>query len=233
VRHVTRSKTNLPRSSKKEPLAEGLQIVPTGPSGLRLWSRMKDEQIVEYARKVMKENRITGNGELRKVDRGLDDVLRRRGLLDEVGFEEKRVSWEGMSNEELVGLARKVMKELEITGRSELKSSDVKLYSALQRRELLDEVGFEEKYRSWKDITDEEVVEVAREVMEEKEITGRYELEKADRGLYQILQRRGLRDRAFAKIDQQRNDQARDAVIDALEAFGPANDNDSAEDDVA
>jgi hypothetical protein len=58
-------------------------------------------------------------------------------------------------------------------------------------------------------------------------------LEKADRGLYQILRKKGLLDRAFAQIDQQKEDRARDAVIDALEAFGAANDNSKLEDDVA
>ena len=38
--------------SKKEPLAEGLQFtVPTDSAGRRLWSRMRNEEIVELAKK--------------------------------------------------------------------------------------------------------------------------------------------------------------------------------------
>ena len=42
---------------------------------------------------------------------------------------------------------------------------------------------------------------------------------KADCGLYGVLRERGLLDCTFARVEQQRNDKARDAVIDALTKF--------------
>ncbi len=54
-------------------------------------------------------------------------LLQRRGLLDEVEFEEKRRkerSWKDMSDEEVVGLAKKLMLENKITTRSELLRAD-------------------------------------------------------------------------------------------------------------
>ncbi|MBU0526840.1 hypothetical protein KKE92_00005, partial [Candidatus Micrarchaeota archaeon] len=81
---------------KKKTLAEGLQIaVPTDSAGRRMWSRMSDEEVVEYARKVMRENKINTRGELQKADSGLHGILKRRGLLGKIKFEEKQKSWKG------------------------------------------------------------------------------------------------------------------------------------------
>jgi len=284
---------------KQEPLAEGLQItVPTDSAGRRLWRKMTDEQIVEYAakwkkkkgitereelrktdnglyhilckrglldeigfekkqrekrswanmsdeeivnyaRKVIEENRISLKGELRDVDSGLYVALRKRGLLDEVGFEEKEVGkrlWKKMSDEEVVGYAKKVMEEYAIARKGELQALDHALYEVLRQRGLLDEVGFvgkkQRKTRLWRKMSDDEIIEFARRFMKQNEISKRKDLYGADDGLYTVLRKRSLLDRAFAHLDQQKDDQARDAVIDALEAFA-ANDNNSAEDDVA
>ncbi len=201
----------------------------------RSWISMNNDKIVEFARRVMNEKKISGRGELEKADLGLYNILRKRGLLDEVGFEEKIRFWKDVSDEEIIELTKKVILEKGISRRHELEKADRGLYNILKKRGLLEDVGFDEKrgeLRSWKDMDDEEIVEFARKRMEEKEITRRIDLDKADGGLYGILKRRKLVDRAFAHIDQQQKDTARDAVIDALEAFA-ANDNDSAEDDVA
>ncbi|MBU1681905.1 hypothetical protein KKE38_03730 [Candidatus Micrarchaeota archaeon] len=127
-----------------------------------------------------------------------------------------------MSDEEIVEVARKFIEKNEITKRSELKDIDQGLYQILRERKLLDEVGFEAKKRQkriWIDMTDEEVVEFAQKFIEENEITGRGELENADRGLYKVLMKRGLLDCTFARMEQQRDNSARDAVIDALTKF--------------
>ena len=237
MRHVTRSKTNVPKSSKKEPLAEGLQIaIPTGPKGSRLWSKLTDEQIVEFAKKLMKKHEITGKKELENADRRLYQVLRERKLLGKVGFEEKNRSWKKMSDEEILEYAKKVMRKKRIREKGEFRNADYRTYAVLERRKLLGKIDFERKInekRSWKKMSDNDIVELARKVIQENRITTRRDLEKADSGLCKVLRKRKLLDRAFAQLDQQIEDDARDAVIDALEAFGAANDNNSAEDDVA
>ena len=68
-------------------------------------------------------------------------------------------------------------------------------------------------------MSDEEIVEYTSKVIEEKEVSGRNELDTVDSGLYEILRQRGLLDRAFARMEQQRDNSARDAVIDALTKF--------------
>ncbi len=201
----------------------------------RSWADMDNEEIIELARRVMKEKNISGRGELENADPGVYTVLRTRGLLNKVGFEEKVRSWIGMSDEEIIELIRKNILERGITGRYELAHADRGLYNISKKRGLLDEIGFAQKRRkgrTWKDMSDDEIVEFARKRMEEKGITGRNDLDKADSGVYSILKRRKLLDRVFAQLDQKREESARQDVIDALDAFA-ANDNNSAEDDVA
>jgi len=78
----------------------------------------------------------------------------------------------------------------------------------------------------------DELVGFAQKVIEKKEITNRIGLRREEKTLYEALRRKGLLDRVFAHIERQADDRARQDVIDALEAFA-ANDNNSAEDDVA
>ncbi len=201
----------------------------------RSWKEMNDEEIVEFARKVMKERRITRKNEMEREDSGLYEVLRTSRLLDKVGFEEKSRSWKGMSDEEIVEFTRHIIKEKYIDTRSKLQRAYPGLFFVLKRRGLLDQVGFVDKrrrQRSWKGMSDEEIVEFASQVIQEKAITKACELDEADSGLYSILRRRKLIDSVFAYLEKQRDDRARDAVMDALESFA-ANDNNSAEDDVA
>ncbi|MFH1685198.1 MAG: hypothetical protein ABH983_02730 [Candidatus Micrarchaeota archaeon] len=199
----------------------------------KLWKDISDDEIVEFAKKVMEENVVSGRTELKKADTGLYEVLRIRGLLGKVGFEEKQRSWKVMSEKKIIMFTKEIMKENEISSRTGLIKVDSGLYRVLRIRGLLGKVGFEEKKRSWENLSNEDIVELAKKVIKEKGITERNELINADRGLYKVLYERGLVDRAFANIDQQRNDRSRNAVIDALEAFGATNDNNLAEDDVA
>ncbi|MBU0527507.1 hypothetical protein KKE92_03440 [Candidatus Micrarchaeota archaeon] len=191
----------------------------------RSWIGMSDEELVEFTRNVMEEKVISGRKELEKADSGLYGVLRRRILLDEVGFEEKhrkKRSWENMNDDEIVEFARNLIGEKDITGRHELEKVDPGLYKVLWKRGLLGNVGFEEKQgkkRPWSKMSDEKIIEFAMKLIREKEISGRGELNKTDSGLYRVLIKRELLDWVFARADQQRDDLARDAVIDALEEF--------------
>jgi len=165
---------------------------------------------------------------LKKNDRGVYLALGERGLFGQVGFGKKQRKarlWKEMSDEEIVGFARKLMKEKDICTRRDLHHEDPGLYAILRKRDLSTKIEFKRGKRSWAVLNDREVIEIARKVIEEKEINRRSELENADSGLYSVLLRRDLVDLAFAGRDQQKNEEARDAVIDALEAFSTAEDN--------
>ena len=68
-------------------------------------------------------------------------------------------------------------------------------------------------------MSNEEIVNFAEEVVKKKKITGRGKLAKVDSGLYEALRERKLLGRVFAPLEQQKDDCARDAVIDALTEF--------------
>ncbi len=155
---------------------------------------MSDEQVVLLAKRIMKENGTSRKSELEAFDSGLYQTLKKRDLIDEIGFEEKRRSWKSMSDEEVLDHAKKLMREMNINGRTELKNADPGLYEILGERELLSRCGFDEKRKSWLDMSDGEIVEFARKVMEKNKINGRKELEAVDLRLYVALQRRGLLD---------------------------------------
>ncbi|MBU0528044.1 hypothetical protein KKE92_06180 [Candidatus Micrarchaeota archaeon] len=258
------------------------------------WTSMDNEELVKYSKKLLEEFGISGKTKFRTEFSGLSKALERRGLLEELGFEEKQRDWSILRDEEIVRIAKKFMKERGIAGKTDLHLEYDRLWQVLNRRKLVDLVGFETKRRNWASMSNEEIVELARKVMEEKKILrvsafekadpgllsvlakrsllnsvgfefrrdpsrrwssmcdetlftfaqeyvfwhqiktrcGKGGLEETDVGLYSALRRRKLLDRVFFMVDKQKDDQARQDVIDALEAFA-ANDNDSEEDDVA
>ncbi|MBU0528047.1 hypothetical protein KKE92_06195 [Candidatus Micrarchaeota archaeon] len=202
----------------------------------RSWKDMSNERIIGFAKRLMKEKKATTPKDLKKIDSRLLDTIYRRGLRDKVGFKGrggKTRAWSRIDDDEILGLAKRLVEEKGMVWKEELRKADSGLYMILWKRGLLDEVGIEEKQRPWRKMSDEEIICHTRKVMKENAITRRNELKDFDSGLYSILMRRKLINRTFLHTDQQQKDKARDAVIDALEAFGAANDNDSAEDEVA
>jgi len=198
----------------------------------RPWKDVSDEELIEVAEKIMEKEGINSRVELKKADCGVYEALRKRNLLGEIGFDYKQRSWDGICDEELLRFAKRFVKRKNISGRHELEKRDGGLYKVLLIRGLIDEIEFEQRQRSWNDMTFDEIIEFARATIKEYMVDSRSELQGMDCGLYEALRKRGLLDRAFAQLDQQKDDQARDAIIDALDAFA-ANDNASAEDDVA
>ncbi|MBU0533063.1 hypothetical protein KKB44_06240 [Candidatus Micrarchaeota archaeon] len=187
--------------------------------GKRNWKAMTNDEVVEHTKKFVEEKKMSGRFELEKADTGLYDVLRKRGLLDEVGFEEKYRDWASMSDEEIVGYVRKLMEEKGINGRRELNKADSGLYSILKRRKLLNDIGFEEKQRNWASMSNDEIVEYAKGFMREERIKKRRKLRNANNGLYSALWRRKLLDRVFSSIDQSRRREAILQVVEAMEEF--------------
>ena len=161
----------------------------------RNWTSKSNDEIVDFTERFMAKRGITKRGELQKTDPGLYDVLRNRNLLDRIGFAGRRREWGSISDDEIVELARKVMKERGITKSKELEKTNLSVYHILQRRKLLDRVSFDERKRKWGSMSDDEIVELARTVMKERGITKKWELKKADPGLYTTLYKRKLTDR--------------------------------------
>jgi hypothetical protein len=177
------------RVAAVEPLAEG--IVPLDSRGRR-WSELGDEELIEHAKRFMKENGIRGKGKLQQVDGSLYATLGKRGVMDAVGFDKKKRQWKAMNDEELVQFAKTMLMKRGISGKTALKNADLGLYNALRERRLFRALGFKDKHRDWGAKSDGELLDFAKKIMDEKGIDGREGLRKADSGLHCVLARRGL-----------------------------------------
>jgi hypothetical protein len=192
---------------------------------LRDWASMNDEELVGFAKRFIDEKKITGRKELEKADKGLYRALRNRGLIERIGLENSNVEhrkWALMEDGELVGFAKRFIEDKKITGRKELEKADLGLYNVLRRRKLVEVVRLENsniEHRTWTSMTDGELVEVARKFIDERGITGRSELEKADRGLYQALRKRKLIDAVFAPLEQKKRDEMIGQLADAVDVY--------------
>jgi len=156
----------------------------------RRWAT--DNELLEYARKMIEERGIKSEGGLKKADRGVHAVLRKRNLLDSLDFEERRKNRKWGTDEEVLDYAQRLIREKGITNRNGLSIADQSLYALLMKRKLIDSLGLEEKeeHRSWG--SDGEVLRFARALIEERGIRTRSGLCDADAGLYSVLRAREL-----------------------------------------
>ena len=140
---------------------------------------------------------VSGSKELdvRKKTRDPKREVQNIGLLVEGAIplnKHGQKNWLSLSDNQLLQHARDFMKEKGISGRSQLQKADNGLYESLRTRKLLAKIDFEDKHRDWFSLGDDELIQYAREFMKKKEITGKYELENVDCGLYEVLRRRKL-----------------------------------------
>ncbi len=89
MRQIPKDKRTEPARSSREPLGEGPQNDAPVSKRTMFLSSMSDEDIISVARKVMKEKRLHTRAELRKYNPIVYEAVKRRGLVSEVGFEDK------------------------------------------------------------------------------------------------------------------------------------------------
>jgi len=205
---------------RKRTLLEQVGFVP-----LHKWYLLSDVELVTHVREFMRINNISGRTRLFKVNGGLYNVLRKRNLLDEVGFGEKRMkqrSWASMSNPQLVEFALEYMEEKRITGRKQLENADPRLYDALRRRNLLDKISSKKKRRDpreWSSMTGSQIIMYARDLIADNGIKGRTQLSKFDTGLYEALRKKNLLDHLFPAPAKQSESELLAQLKDAVELY--------------
>ena len=138
--------------------------------------------------------------------------------LTQVSKKRKQRKWG--SDEEVLAHARRFIEEKGMRSGYGLQKADPGLYAVLSRRGLLEQVAEKKEQRKWG--TNNEVLAYARKFVEERGIRSRKELEKADEGLYTVLRKRRLLDRAFADIESAQHRDAVEGVLGAMETFGDA-----------
>jgi hypothetical protein len=165
----------------------------------RAWSTYSDDDFVEYAQRTVDGKGIVSKIDLMQKDGGLYGTLIRRKLINRVRFRKMqgrkpRNYYSGMSDDELVACAEDIVKDEGIEYLSHLRRHPA-LLGALYKRGLTGRLKFRKtvrKQRGWADMSDEEVLEQARDLVKRKGITGRSELKKEDDGLATVLYQRKL-----------------------------------------
>jgi hypothetical protein len=185
----------------------------------RNWAAMSDEELIAFAVKFVGEKKIRSRKGLEKGNLILYAALVRRKLVNEIRFEEEVRDWTALSDSDIVAYARSVIALKGIKSRSRLQAEDSGLMKVLRIRKLLDEVGLEKSIRDWAAMSDDELVAFAKKLLKEKGICSRYRLGCEDLGLYCVLGKRKLRDRVFADIEKDKNIDAVQQVVDALQEF--------------
>lgn len=189
----------------------------------RDWALMSDQDLVAFAKGFVEKNGISKRADLEETDQGLYQILKKRRLLERVGFRvEKRDlrDWASMDDDELVAFARKVVEEKGICKRNELHMDNNGLYKALWRRKLLDEIGLEKKEtRRWDTMGDEELISIAQKAIVEEGIRSRHGLRKQDNRLFLVLRRRALLGSVFCDIKCSDREEAIQQVMEGLQEF--------------
>ncbi len=188
------AKYKLPRPAlAREPVAEG--VIPLKENGRRDWESAGDDEVLAYARQLISGKGISRKIDLENEDPALCHILRKRNLLDRLGFVPLFRKWG--TDEEILSEARKLLAEGEIRKPSQLRKKDPRLYSALSGRGLIKAAGFPEmrKSKPWgvfKKMSDEEIIAHADRVLSENKLTNAKGLRDFDSGLYTTLSSRRL-----------------------------------------
>ncbi|MFH0885329.1 MAG: hypothetical protein V1861_06485 [Candidatus Micrarchaeota archaeon] len=202
----------------RTPILESM--VPLDWQGRRDWKMLGDKELVAHANLKRAGDGITSKKELRKADKGLYEILRRRKQLDGLGLENRFRDWARMGDAELAAYAKTFIAGERINGRGELSKSSPMLYDILRRRELLESVGLVRKRSDWMGMGSAGLVAYAEGFIAERGIRGKKGLEKEYGGLYMALKRRKLLDAVFSDSESSKHAEAVEGVLDALESFG-------------
>jgi hypothetical protein len=172
------------------------------------YSKMSDQELIEYADNFCKDNNITKRKKLINYDESLYQLLRKRKLLDSVFGPVKskpRDFYTKMSKEELIEYAQDFIKENKIKKRIELESKNKGLYHVLSGRELLDSIfgSLESKPPGfYSKMSDQELIKYADNFCEKNEITKRIELVEKNGGLHNALFKSKLLDSVFGLLER-------------------------------
>lgn len=180
------------------PISES--IVPLEPGGRRKWRALNDEELVSYAQCFVNMHGLRRRIELRRADEGLLSSLDDRGLIGRIDFEDRRRDWKSRSDEEILAMVKEFVERNDIKSKMDLKKADQGMHQILCVRGILEKVGLAGSIRSWASVDNSEIIEIAKELIEERGIEGRKELGEADMGLYLILLKRGLIDEVGLKV---------------------------------
>lgn len=192
---VRREASGLYGSLKRRKLLNWVNFGETHGRPRGFFKRMGDDELVEYAQRIVGGEGIRSRKKLSLVDNGLYGTLLKRNLENRVKFPADERVWSRHSPEGLVAYAQRIVDERGITRRVALQRADNALYQALRIRKLIDRLTFKEGRGKWASLEERALVAFAQGFVDENRLKNRYRLEKAASGLYHALLKRKLMER--------------------------------------
>lgn len=200
------------------PLADEIQgYRPRG-----FFDGLNDIELLLYAHSLIERKGIVKKTELKMADSTLHGVLYKRKLMHKLRFRARRVNrrWAVVGDDALIAKAEKTIKEGDIRSRKGSREKDEGLYRILLARVLLERLGLGWGQRDWTKKSDMEIIAEAGKAVEEHGLENPRALQKADKGLYEALRRRGLLTEAFTRIEEKSMEgQVLDQLSDAVEVY--------------
>lgn len=163
-----------------------------------LWPLFDNEQLVRYAQRLVDKRGIEHEVRLKERVPGLHRALRRRELLDKIVFVQRTGSapnWRQCTDRELVDHCQQFVDDKGLKRRNELRRADMDLYRQMHERKLLERVTFQGRRAprtNWSRYSDDELVALAQDLINAKEINTWTGLEREVRGLCGVLRSRVL-----------------------------------------
>jgi hypothetical protein len=158
----------------------------------RQLSKMSNAQLIKLAKKQMQEQGIITRTKLYRYDLPLHSELKRRNLLNLLGFKEMRKNWSQMNEDELLTYAQNYIKKHKIRFATELTKKNNSLSLALYRRGLLCRIGFEKAHMDWSSFTNQDLIDYAQKFVDQNDICNITTLKKINVKLHDVLSRRNL-----------------------------------------
>jgi len=223
MRQVYRQMEEAPGRKAREPLAES--HVRRSPN---FFTKMSDEELISYAKKLIKEKKVKIRSELENVDGGLYSVLCKRRLMGRIdlALKTRYGLFRNMNDADLMTYVKDVIQNNGIKTRKELEKLDGSIYRIVRERGLLDRIGLEMCVRGngfFGEMSDEQLVEYARGVIRANKAKTITELYGADRSLYNVLVKRGLIEKLGLEPGKRPNgffkNMNDDGLIDYAKAF--------------
>jgi hypothetical protein len=191
------------------------------------WASMSDEQLLQCARKLMKEKKIEYKKDLEEADGRLVQILRERKIYDRLPFKSDHILWKNMSDKEILDIAIETIKREKITEEREVYKRHRSLFGILQRRNLLQKLKLRRVRITWKNYSESQLVDYAKGYVCDNSIRGRTHLLNTNVSLYGALLRRRLLAAVFAEIEKSKKDSNQNEIqsgltqaADAMEQFG-------------
>lgn len=177
---------------------------------------LTDDELVSHFREELAKNKITSINALKEKNPHLCSFLKKKKLLNRV-IGRKIRDFKSMNDDQLIEYAKTVVLEKKVKNRKDLFKKDPGLKTTLSKRGVLDLVFTSKKpeFRNLKELTDDELVDMARKLVHQEHLSGRRALFLSDGSLYHKLRTKRLLDQVFAS----QTEILVDGVMAALETF--------------